>query len=99
MHADILTEFGYGGDELMSSLDQVYSARWRFRNDSFMTEFFNGLIHVQMDFTGDGPIQPGDTLTSVPLHELCGNEISLCTILEKSQKANRPLVVFAGSWT
>jgi len=99
MHATILSEMGYSGPYLMHALDQVYSARWRFRDDNEMNAFFNTLIHVQMDFTADGPIQVGDALVSVPLHELDGTEIQLSYFIEKSQKASRPLVIFSGSWT
>jgi len=99
MHMKLLREMGYSGADLDEALDQVYSARWRFRNDPDMTEFFASLVHVQMDFTGDGPIQVGDPLVSVPLHQLDGTEIQFSSIYEKAQQASRPLVVFAGSWT
>jgi len=99
MHANILREMGYKGEDLWEALDQVYSARWRFQEDEEMNQFFSTLIHVQMDFTADGPIQVGDPLVSVPLHELDGKEIQFSSFIEKSQQAHRPLVVFAGSWT
>jgi len=99
MHADILHEMGYSGEELFEALDQVYSSRWRFREDEEMNRFFNTLIHVQMDFTGDGPIQVGESLVSAPLHDLDGKEIQFSSFYEKSQQVHRPLVVFAGSWT
>jgi len=98
MHADILVEKGYGKD-LAWALNQVYSARWRFREDTEMTEFFNTLIHVQMDFTADGPVGIGDVAPSVPLCHLDGSETSLQTFSDKALQANRPLVIFAGSWT
>jgi len=99
MHTNLLREMGYRREELEEVLDQVYSARWRYRDDEEMNLFFSTLIHVQMDWTGDGPIQVGDPLVSVPLHELDGKEIQFSSIFEKSQQAHRPLVVFSGSWT
>jgi len=99
MHATILREMGYKGEDLWEALDQVYSARWRFRDDEEMNQFFSTLIHVQMDFTADGPIQVGDPLVSVLLHELDGKELQFSSFIEKSQQSHLPLVVFAGSWT
>jgi len=99
MHADILEEMGYVGNDLNFALEQVYSARWIYRDDEEMNMFFKTLIHVQMDFTGDGPIQVGDTAVSVVLHELDQKEIELSFFLEQAQQMNRPLVVFSGSWT
>jgi len=99
MHAKILRGMGYSGQDLEDALDQVYSARWRYLQDEEMNLFFKDLIHVKMDFTGDGPIQVGDPLVSVPLHELNGKEIQFSSFLQKAQEACRPLVVFAGSWT
>jgi len=98
MHADLLTEYGYG-DDLLWALDQLYSARWRFREDEEMMRFFKTLVHVQMDFTADGPVQHGDLAPSVPLQHLDGSCTSLQTFMDDAQAANRPLVIFAGSWT
>jgi len=99
MHINLLREMGYEGEDLDNALDQVYSARWRFRKDEEMNQFFNTLIHVQMDFTADGPIQVGSPMVSVPVHDLEGNEIQLSSFYEKAHQTFRPLVIFAGSWT
>jgi len=98
MHAQLLTEFGYA-DNLAWAISQLYTARWRFREDKEMNDFFNTLIHVQMDFTGDGPLQVNDLAPSVPLVDLNGSATSLDIFISNAKKEGIPLVIFAGSWT
>jgi len=98
MHAQLLTEFGYE-ENLNWAITQLYAARWRFREDEEMNDFFSTLIHVQMDFTGDGPLQVNDLAPSVPLVDLNGSATSLDIFISNAKKEGIPLVIFAGSWT
>jgi hypothetical protein len=98
MHRRLLKESGYS-DRLEDVLDELYSCRWRFRDDPEMNEFFKTLVHVQMDLTADGPLRPGDDAVNAPLYTLEGVETDFNHFLEESKNSNKPLVVFAGSWT
>jgi len=98
MHAAILEEFGYG-ENLLWALNQVYSARWRLRDDPEMASFFKTLVHVQLDFTGDGNLQIGGVAPSVPLCRLDSSSTSLQAFIDFAKAESKPLVVFAGSWT
>jgi hypothetical protein len=98
MHRGILKEMGYGSN-LEEALDELYSCRWRFRHDEDMNNFFKTLIHVQMDFTADGPIGHGDPAVDAALVTFEGKPIRFQSFLDKANETNRPLVVFAGSGT
>ena len=95
-------------------LDKVFSARYVYRFDEEMNEFFKTLIHVQYDLTGtvrfqkcfwfirsqgDGPLQEGDECPNTLLYELDGRPTSLMHYMDKGKEMNLPLVVIAGSWT
>jgi len=98
MHRKLLREHGFGTN-LEAALDELYSCRWKYRADPEMNEFFKTLIHVQMDLTADGPIQPGDPAEDAKLHALDGTETTFFTHLKRAQDLGKPLVVFAGSIT
>jgi len=97
MYRKALREFGFEDTERM--LDKVFSARWVYRNDAEMTEFFKTLVHVKFDLTGDGPLQVGDECPDTLLHELDGTPTSLSHYINKAKEQKVPLVVIAGSWT
>jgi len=99
MHRTILKEHGFGGSKLEDALDELYSCRWRYRHDQEMNEFFKTLIHVQMDFTADGPICHGDPAVDAQLYNLDGSPVNFFHFLNKAKELNKPLVVFAGSGT
>jgi len=95
IYASIVRKFPIPDEQ--AALDEVFSARATYKGDKDMEEFMANLLHVKYDFTGDGPIQEGDDIVDVALCELNGNSTKLSTFLIASN--NRPLVVFAGSWT
>jgi hypothetical protein len=95
MHIRILAEFGFG-DFLGTALDELYSARWRYRDDAELTTFFSTLVHVRMDFTGQGHIKVGDQVPDdAPLATLDGEK----KVLREYFSSMKPLIVFAGSYT
>jgi len=98
MHRKLLKEMGYGPN-LEHALDELYSCRWRYREDQEMNEFFKTLIHVQMDLTADGPICHGDPAVDARLVDLSGTKFQFFEYLKKAQDQDKPLVVFAGSAT
>jgi len=98
MHRKLLKENGFGHC-LEDALDELYSCRLRFREDTEMNEFFKTLIHVQMDLTADGPLKPGDEAVDVNLHTLSGEPFKFSKYLEEAKAEDKPVVVFAGSWT
>jgi len=97
MYRQVLVEFGFEDSERM--LDKVYSARWFYRNDAEMNEYFKTLIHVKFDLTGDGPLQEGDECPDTLLYELDGKQTSLSHYMNVAKEKGLPLVVIAGSWT
>eukprot|EP01124_Arcella_intermedia_P017052 TRINITY_DN23722_c0_g1_i1.p1 TRINITY_DN23722_c0_g1~~TRINITY_DN23722_c0_g1_i1.p1 ORF type:complete len:146 (-),score=19.20 TRINITY_DN23722_c0_g1_i1:448-885(-) len=97
MHLKLLKEMGFTGEDLYRALEEVHTARVRFREDEEMNRFFETLIHVQCDFTGDGPIKVGDPVVSVPLHRLDTSVFPLEDYIQISK--TRPVVIFSGSWT
>jgi len=98
MHRKLLKKEGYG-QNLERALDELYSCRWRFRRDEEMNEFFKTLVHVKMDLTADGPLKPGDNAANATLYTFEGEKTDFFSYLNRSKDANKPLVVFAGSWT
>jgi hypothetical protein len=98
MHRKILRKLGYGS-VLEDALDELYSCRWKYRNDDEMNAFFKTLIHVQMDLTADGPIQHGDAAVDAELYTLDKTKTTFFTRLQKAHEKGKPLVVFAGSVT
>eukprot|EP01126_Amoeba_proteus_P037325 TRINITY_DN3848_c0_g1_i11.p1 TRINITY_DN3848_c0_g1~~TRINITY_DN3848_c0_g1_i11.p1 ORF type:complete len:115 (-),score=19.69 TRINITY_DN3848_c0_g1_i11:616-960(-) len=98
MHRRILRDMGYE-NRLNQALDEVYSCRWRFRDDEEMNKFFANLIHVKMDLTADGPLQSGDLAVDTKLVTLNNEETSLYHYLDNANQLKKPLVVFTGSWT
>jgi len=98
MHRKLLKKEGYGHC-LERALDELYSCRWRFRHDNEMNEFFKTLVHVQMDLTADGPLKPGDEAANATLYTFEGEKIDFSHYLNESKAKNKPLIVFAGSWT
>lgn len=93
IYASIVREYQIPDEE--SALDEVFSARAMFTGDKDMEDFMSTLLHVKYDFTGDGPIQEGDDMVDAQLFDLNGEPRKLSQFVN----TNRPLVVFAGSWT
>eukprot|EP01090_Pellita_catalonica_P002609 TRINITY_DN12184_c0_g1_i1.p1 TRINITY_DN12184_c0_g1~~TRINITY_DN12184_c0_g1_i1.p1 ORF type:complete len:171 (-),score=32.38 TRINITY_DN12184_c0_g1_i1:532-1044(-) len=106
MHKDILVnEFGYKREDAEEVVDEVYCARYNYRFDPEMNKFFDTLVHVRMDFTGDGPIKIGDPIPRsdemklFPIHKPEGTFITLADAINDTKAKHIPLVVFSGSWT
>jgi len=97
LYRKVLREYEFEDSERM--LDKVFSARYVYRFDEEMNEFFSTLVHVKYDLTGDGPIQHGDECPDTSLYELDGQPTSLSHYMNKAKQMNLPLVVIAGSWT
>jgi len=97
MHRQVLRELGFSATERM--LDQVYSARWKYRNDDEMQVFFKDLIHVKYDLTGDGPLQLKEECPDAVLWNLNGERTSLHHFIKEAKAKSLPLAVLAGSWT
>eukprot|EP01087_Luapelamoeba_hula_P016646 TRINITY_DN5132_c0_g1_i3.p1 TRINITY_DN5132_c0_g1~~TRINITY_DN5132_c0_g1_i3.p1 ORF type:complete len:159 (-),score=23.79 TRINITY_DN5132_c0_g1_i3:644-1120(-) len=97
LHRQALQEFGFADSEVM--LDQIYSTRYVYRDDEEMQELFKTLIHVQMDFTADGPLKEGDDAVDAQLYELDGTPTSLFHYINMAKAKDVPLVVYNGSWT
>jgi len=99
----LLDEFGYSKDVVEDVLDEFYSCRWHYQNHPEMQKFLKTLTHVKYDITGDGPIEPGQDITTltkgVQLHNLDGQPIDFGDYVAKSQNEGKPLVIFAGSMT
>jgi len=95
MHVKVLREFGVDESGMEQALQEVYTTRYRFQNDLDMQKFMANLLHVKYDLTGEGPINAGDELHDVVLHNFDESPKSLTQFMTN----NRPLVVFAGSWT
>jgi hypothetical protein len=98
LYISLLRQYGYK-DVMSRALDELYSTRWIYRNDPEMNEFFNGLVHVKYDFTGEGHLEHGDDIPDEVLFTLDKTQMSLLHYCEEAKKKNRPLVIFSGSWT
>jgi len=98
MYISILRQYGYK-NVMARALDELYSCRWFYRDDKDMNDFFNTLVHVQLDFTGPGHLEVGDPIPDLVLFDLNKNQTSLMHYCLESQKQSKPLVIFGGSWT
>jgi len=98
LYISLLRQYGYK-DVMSRALDELYSSRWIYRDDKEMNDFFNSLVHVKYDFTGEGHLKPDDDIPDEVLFTLDKTETSLLHYCVEAQKKKRPLVIFAGSWT
>jgi hypothetical protein len=98
MYISLLRKRGYG-PVMAQALDELYSCRWIYRKDPEMNKFFDTLVHVRLDFTGEGQLKPGDVIPDLPLYTLDKELISLHHFVKEAQNQNKPLVIFGGSWT
>jgi hypothetical protein len=98
MYISLLRKRGYG-PIMAQALDELYSARWIYRKDPEMNKFFNSLVHVRLDFTGEGQINPGDNIPNLELCTLENEKTTLHHFVNEAKNADKPLVIFGGSWT
>jgi len=96
-------ELGCTDDVIEDVADELYCARYNYRFDDEMQEFFKTLTHVKYDLTGDGPLQIGDEISNakdIILHHLdSASTVTLEEMILSSKSKGVPLVILAGSWT